>query len=293
MGQRAGDDCGRRALNNCLPLLWERTEAGWKQVYRGTERTREPCPLAVGPDGRVVLSVNPTLTPPDTYGGPRSHRSWNSCLASPPQRREFARPCGRATRSLPSIPTAALPRTVIVAHLFCFKTSATTTPNGRFATGQATGPLRESLSGPGARNTTSHSTSGFVTRRSHSKGKAFISAAVSDIIEPYTKWREYKKKLTGRDWDYDFRRLFYTWCDDVTTGQFHDWVEISSRDKTCGWIFPNDVYLSPTGDCFVLWNERAIDERLREAFYPDAKQRQSLELAVLHDGAISRAPRAG
>ena len=59
---------------------------------------------------------------------------------------------------------------------------------------------------------------------------------VSDIVEPYPEWRAYKKQLTGKEWDYDFRRLFYTWTPDITREKFRHWVEVASRDKTCGWI---------------------------------------------------------
>jgi hypothetical protein len=43
---------------------------------------------------------------------------------------------------------------------------------------------------------------------------------VSDIIEPYPEWRAFKRQLTGQEWDYDFRRLFYTWTPDVTREPF-------------------------------------------------------------------------
>ena len=34
--------------------------------------------------------------------------------------------------------------------------------------------------------------------------------AIGDIVEPNEAWRAFKKQKTGRDWDYVFRRLFYT-----------------------------------------------------------------------------------
>ena len=55
---------GAKPLNNCLPLLYTRGASGWKQVFKGTGRTREPCPLVAFPDGRVFMSINPTLTRP-------------------------------------------------------------------------------------------------------------------------------------------------------------------------------------------------------------------------------------
>ncbi len=62
--------------------------------------------------------------------------------------------------------------------------------------------------------------------------RAVYFCGVSDIPEPYPEWRAYKRQLTGRVWDFDFRRLFFTWCKDITTGQFEPWIELSSRDRT-------------------------------------------------------------
>ena len=118
------------------------------------------------------------------------------------------------------------------------------------------------------------------------KDRAVYVCGVSDILEPYQKWREYKRQLTGRDWDYDFRRLFFTWCADITTDPFQPWVEIASRDKTCGWISPGDLWVDPSRDVHLLWTERAIDERLRDEFFPEAKQSHSLGYAVVRGGNV-------
>ncbi|MEN6334905.1 MAG: hypothetical protein ABFE01_11635, partial [Phycisphaerales bacterium] len=96
----------------------------------------------------------------------------------------------------------------------------------------------------------------------------------------------FKKQLTGQEWDYDFRRLFYTWSPDITTGKFQPWVEVASREKTCGWITPGDLWVAPNGDVHVLWTERALDERLREKFFPGQKQSHSLNYAVIRRGAV-------
>jgi hypothetical protein len=118
------------------------------------------------------------------------------------------------------------------------------------------------------------------------KDRAVYFCGVSDIIEPNPQWRAYKKELTGRDWDYDFRRLFFTWTEDITTGKFHDWVEIASREKTCGWIFPCDLWVDADRNVHLLWTERALDTRLREKFSRDAKQSQALNYAVVQDGQV-------
>jgi hypothetical protein len=111
--------------------------------------------------------------------------------------------------------------------------------------------------------------------------RAVYFCGVSDIIEPNPEWRAFKRQLTGQDWDYDFRRLFFTSCPDISTGRFSQWVEIASREATCGWITPGDLLVSPDGRVHLLWTERAIDERLRERFFPSARQRYTLEYAVV------------
>jgi hypothetical protein len=87
-------------------------------------------------------------------------------------------------------------------------------------------------------------------------------------------------------WDYDFRRLFFTWTHDITKAPFHDWIEIASREETCGWIFPCDLWAEPDGTVHLLWTERALDTRLRATFFPDAKQSHALNYATLREGKI-------
>ena len=65
-----------------------------------------------------------------------------------------------------------------------------------------------------------------------------------------------------------------------------DWVEIASRDKTCGWISPWDLWVAPDGAAHIVWTERAIDERLRPKFFPEAKQSHALNYALLREGKV-------
>ena len=118
------------------------------------------------------------------------------------------------------------------------------------------------------------------------KGRAIHFCGVSDVVEPYPEWRAYKKQLTGNEWDYDFRRLFYTWTPDITREKFRPWVEITSRDKTCGWISPGDLWLAPDGAAHLVWTERALDERLRAKFFPEVKQSHAVNYAIVRDGKV-------
>ncbi|MHC4354551.1 MAG: hypothetical protein ACYS0H_17745, partial [Planctomycetota bacterium] len=53
-----------------------------------------------------------------------------------------------------------------------------------------------------------------------------------------------------------------------------------------GWIMPADLWLAPDGNVHILWTERALDERLREKFFPAEKQSHSLKYAVVRSGKI-------
>jgi len=76
---RTGDDLfvsgyerilGAPPMNDCRWALWQRTADGWQRRQAdATGRTREPSPLACLPGGRLLLSANPTLLPPDAAGG--------------------------------------------------------------------------------------------------------------------------------------------------------------------------------------------------------------------------------
>jgi len=116
------------------------------------------------------------------------------------------------------------------------------------------------------------------------KNRAVHFCGVSDILEPRSAWRAYKRKLTGLDWDYDLRRLFYTWCPDVTQGRFKEWIEIASAEKFGGRLLPGDLWVDSHGLVHVVWEERAIDERLRPHFFPSALQTLSIKYAVLRNG---------
>jgi hypothetical protein len=274
-------------LNNCRWLLFERTTEGWKLRHVDKEnRTREPSPLVTFSNGQLFVSVNPTLTNPDEYDGeskpeillfktddsqlPFEHLSpvW---AGEPPftehSYRSFA---------------ADGPRNELVLFQNIGYDRAEWT--FRDATGKWS--AQGQLWWPFGNDDEVAEPIRVCYPNVMLKDRAVYFCGVSDIIEPNEAWRQFKKQLTGKDWDYDFRRLFFTWTDDITNSEFNPWIEIASRDETCGWIFPADLWVSPEGSVHLLWTERAIDERLREKFFPDAKQSYALNYAIVRKGEI-------
>ncbi|MCA9229363.1 MAG: hypothetical protein KDA57_01820 [Planctomycetales bacterium] len=294
---RVGDDvfasrlatiAERKPLNNCAASLLRRTDAGWSEVHRAPGLTREPSPLVAIGKERVFLSVNPTLTAVDTYSGPAQPGVLEFSLAAldePP--RELAptwegQPEFREHSYRSFVADGENGELLLLQNIGY--THAEWSYCDREGNWSAYGKLKWPWGGDYAEPKPIRVCYPAVAL----KDRQVFFCGVSDIVEPNPAWRSYKKELTGREWDYDFRRLFFCWSDDIATGVFHDWVEVSSREATAGWISPNDLYVAPNGDVLVLWSEKALDERLREKYFPEAKQRHSLECAVLRNGRVVR-----
>jgi hypothetical protein len=277
-----------KPLNNCRWLLFQRGPKGWeRQQADPTGRTREPSPLAAFPDGRLLLSANPTLTPPDAYSGPARPEILQFAAANPKAPAETLLPVWDGTPQFTEHSYRSFAADGPSRELILFQNIGYTHAEWAFRDRDGKWAAKGKLAWPwGAEYDkpqpirVCYPTVALVNRAVHLCG-------VSDIVEPHKPWREYKKQLTGRDWDYDFRRLFYTSTPDITAGKFRDWIEIASRDKTCGWIMPGDLWVAPDGAVHILWAERAIDERLRAKFFPDAKQSHALSYAVVRDGKVA------
>ena len=277
-----------KPLNNCRWILFKRGSAGWEKIcVDDTGRTREPCPMAGFPDGWLFLSANPTLASPSQLGGgPTRPEMLLFSATNPSAPVEKLLPVWNGKppfteHSYRSFAADALKRELILFQNIDY-THAEWTFLGRDGKWSAQGQLRW----PWGANYDTPQPIRVCYPTVALKNRAVYFCGVSDIVEPNTKWREFKKQLTGKDWDYDFRRLFFTWTSDITREKFRDWIEIASRDQTAGWLFPADLWVAPDEAVHLLWTERAIDERLREKFFPNAKQSYALNYAVVRDGKV-------
>jgi hypothetical protein len=280
---------GVEPLNNCRWILFHRGSGGWERVRVDDGLTREPAPLAAFYDGRVLLSVNPTLTTgPQPKAGPARPDVLQFAAGEPhappvaltPEWQGAPRFTEHSYRSFAADGSAGelvLLQNIGYAHAeWAFRDHT-----GRWsARGQLAWPWGAEYDKPQPARICYPNVA--------VRGRAVFFCGVSDIVEPYAAWREFKRGLTGREWDYDFRRLFYTWTPDITQHPFGSWVEIASRDKTAGWITPGDLWLAPEGEVHLVWSERAIDERLRAKFFPGAKQSHALNYAVVREGRVVR-----
>jgi hypothetical protein len=199
-----------KPLNNCRWVLYTRATNGWQRVRASVVGlTREPSPLAGGTDGQLWLSAHPTLEPNATAG-----RSRPEILAFQASDITAARDSllpewsGKPTFTEHSYRSLAAdgPRNEILLLIHSTNQWAMhwsfLDNNGHWSargevlwpygtTYDRSQPVRIAYPNVLMRN-----------REVHVCG-------VSDIVEPNPAWKAFKKELTGKDWDYDFRRLYY------------------------------------------------------------------------------------
>lgn len=277
-------------LTNCRWMLFSRAETGWQRVYLDEAgRTREPSPLAILGLAQVVVSANPTLgTGPEPNGGPARPEFQLFEAAQPTQPPQRLLPEWQGKPEFREHSYRSLAADGPRRELILFQNIGYTHAEWTFRDAAGAWTARGRLKWPWGAEYDQPGPIRVCYPNVALKDGAVHFCGVSDVVEPYKAWRAAKKELTGREWDYDFRRLFYTWTPDVRTGKFNDWIELASRDKTCGWISPGDLYVDAAGAAHILWTERALDERLRAKFYPDARQSYGLYYAVVSQGKVTR-----
>lgn len=279
----------QKPLNNCRWVLYERTKQGWQRVQADEKgRQREPCPLAVAQDGRLFLSSNPTLTAPGTYNGsaqPTVLQFATKTPAAPPKAElpSWTNPPNFSEHSYRGFCGDGKTGEMLLFNIWMYDLyywsfrdrSGQWSHNGKlpFPMGveyEEPHPIRICYPEMALRN-----------RQVHVMG-------VSDITEPVKAWREYKLILNeGRAWDYDFRRLFYTWTPDITTTPFQQWVEIASCEKTCGHITNLDLWLDKQDRAHVLWLEQSVwNPKVRDKFFPEVPLTYSLHYGIVDKGKV-------
>lgn len=279
---------GVKPLNNCRWLLFMRGDVGWELVQADpTGRTREPCPLAAFPNGPVFLSANPTLvTDPEVAAGPARPEILQFDPTKPRQPFQRILPQWDGNPPFTEHSYRSFAADGLRGELILFQNVGYTHAEWTFRDASGEWSARGKLVWPFGTEYEKPQPIRVCYPTVALKDRQVHFCGVSDIVEPNSAWRVYKRELTGRDWDYDFRRLFYTYSRDITTGKFEPWVEIASRETTAGWITPLDLWVDGRNDVHILWTERAIDTRLREKFFPHEKQSHALNYAILREGSV-------
>jgi len=279
---------GEVPLNNTRWVLYHRRDDGeWKVIHRDDGRTREPSPIALLTDD-LLVSANPTQAASGKYGGaaePVVFRFDTTDLEHEPTSQQpdwVGDPSFRDHSYRTFIGDATTGQALYmqnegydVAHLSFLNAGQW---HGRgvirwpFGDGYAKPqPLRLCYPNVQLRDGVAH----------------FLG--VGDIVEPVDAWREAKKKITGRDWDYVFRRLFYSRSQPLTqqaNDPFGSWLELANRDETAGATRNCDLWVDPQERAHLMWIEITTDHRIRDEFFPGVEIRHSLEYAIIVDERV-------
>lgn len=295
---------GVAPLCNTRWRLFGRAADGWKLLlapdgaipHGGASalagfREREPCPVITTGNGRIFLSINPSTQPPGTQYGPcdphllRIDAAEAAALlngrggATPgrlhgePVRPVFAEGAKFTDHSYRGI-GADSGRGEILAlnidsvsgdYFWAFgDASGQWTRAGRIAF-----PIRACYPQAAVRNRAAH------------------VLAIGDIVEPNRQWREYKREQTKREWDYVFRRLFYTSTPDVARTEFAPPVELDTVEATAGHITNLDLWIDSSGTAHVLYLRRTIASPLmRDRFFAGRPLVTTLEYRAIAGGRV-------
>lgn len=279
-------------LNNCRWLLFGREAQGWRRLRAApVGLTREPCPLAVFPPDRVFLSDNATLAPGKPAGPSRPGLlEFSTVSINAPRVGLFPEWRGAPVFTEHSYRSLAADGEAKELILFANAGQETDTSWGaswsffdRTGIWAAKGELRW----PFGNNYSPPRPIRICFANVLLRDRAVHFCGVSTLVEPNEDWRAYKAGLKSSGPDYDSRRLFYVFSPDIMTGIFHEWVELASRDQTAGRITPGDLWVDDEGTAHIVWTEQAIDERLREKFFPTAKQSHAIQYARVRSGAVT------
>lgn len=274
-------------LHNTRWMLFERSDNGWGLLLKDEQgRTREPTPLGKTSDGKILLSANPTLTEPGSYNGPAEPQILQFNVDDPGTSYETLMPKWEGTPEFTEHSYRSFAVDGPANELILIQNIGYDYAEWSFLGGDGRWINQGKLLWPWEDDYEVPRTVRICYPVVQLKDREVHFLGVSDIMEPNKAWMDYKFDLTGRKWDYDFRRLFYTYSKDIASEPFKDWVEVASREKTGGHIFPCDLWVAPDGLVHVLWTEKALDERLHEEFFPHERQSFALNYAVIKDGEV-------
>ncbi|HUS81290.1 MAG TPA: hypothetical protein VM283_08490 [Armatimonadota bacterium] len=272
-------------LENCRWVLMQRTDEGWVEVNRERkERTREPSPLCAFADGRVFMSVNPTLGTPDQSSAPAHPQILQFSSADPgadPQVLEpvFVEDAQFSNHSYRGFGCDPGRGELLLVNVEAYRGQhwSFCDAAGEWSShGIVDFPSYDSFKGPlpmrylypqvAMRNGAAH---------------VFTKGGLEDIDEARHKYREeHKIGIWLRP------SLGYCWSPDIATQPLSEWIPAVDVIEQAGETWNCDLYVDAAGDAHLLWWEASIDARLRPAFFADVPYTKALKHGIMREGRM-------
>jgi len=269
---------GIQPLCNTRPRIFMRDENEWRLVWHPEEfLEREPCPIVCFQKGEFILSVNPLIDVTELRRGvckPHLLKFSASNLKAAPEKIQpkWVDDTRFTEHSYRGIAADGLRGEILLINIdaqtgdqywsFCDE-------NGDWINcGRIHFPIRSCYPQVELRNRAAH------------------VLAIGDIVEPIEEWRSYKHEQTKRDWDYVFRRLFYTWTPNAATTDFASPIEVETVDETGGHISNLDLWIDTNGDAHIVYIKQPVAQILRDRFFPELRLTRSLEHCIIRNGEV-------
>ena len=266
-------------LCNTRWQLWHRSADGWKLEQSEKEyRQREPCPLAVYQGGPDFLSVTPSTEPAGTKYGPCNPLVLEFDQANPAAPSKTHTPAWADGTYFTDHSYRGFTADGVNGELLLLNINAKTSEQfisyrdskGRWhEKGTITFPIRSCYPQVALRDGSAH------------------VMAIGDIVEPVEEWQKLKFEKLKRKWDYVFRRLFYTYTNNIRSAGFSVPIEIDTVEKTAGHIRNFDLYIDQAGAAHLLYLKRPHQyEFIRDKYFPGQAMTAHLEHVIVKDGKV-------
>ncbi|MBF0244203.1 MAG: hypothetical protein HQL31_02870 [Planctomycetes bacterium] len=294
-------DC--HPLNDCRWVLFGRTGGGWQKLHAdGKGRTREPSPLGCLPPGRILLSANPTLLPPEAVGGGPARPELLEFSATDPHapplvlRPGWQGEPGFNEHSYRSFATdATRGEAILFQNVGCSHVEwALLEARGGWRSGRLSWPpyAPTDMAPFGA----SHARINYPVVSLRDRAVHFCGVAAYDNWDRVRSAadlglggdpnRPGASGMAGRQRGNRFRRLLYAWTGAIGERPFCDWIEIENSFDDGGWLFATDLHIDTTGTVHLLWFRSPMLPTVRDALYPDIRSDYRIEYATLRDGKL-------
>lgn len=266
-------------LCNTRWQLWHRSADGWKIAQSEKEyRQREPCPIGIFEKGAVFLSVNPSTEPPGVKYGrcrPLVLEFNPKALASYAKKHQPAWADGTyfTDHSYRGFAADGANGELLLLNINAQTgdqfVSYCDSKGKWYQRGKIQFPIRSCYPQVGLRD------------------RAAAVMAIGDIVEPVEEWQKLKFEKLKRQWDYVFRRLFYTYTADIRSSDFVVPIEIDTVEKTAGHIQNLDLYIDESGVTHLLYLKRPHQYSfIRDKYFPGQDMTTHLEYVMVKDGKV-------